>query len=69
MILEEISCQEYQNFLDQQSHVDFLQSVEQGRRMAKQGWTVEYVQAKENGEIRATAMLCMIPLMKIFRYC
>ena len=69
MILEEISCQEYQNFLDQQSHVDFLQSVEQGKRMAKQGWTVEYVQAKENGEIRAAAMLCMIPLMKIFRYC
>ncbi|MCI6515332.1 MAG: aminoacyltransferase [Erysipelotrichaceae bacterium] len=69
MILEEISCQEYQNFLDQQSHVDFLQSVEQGKRMAKQGWIVEYVQAKENGEIRAAAMLCMIPLMKIFRYC
>ena len=69
MILEEISYQDYQSFLNQQSSVDFLQSVEQGKKMQKLGWTVEYVQANENDEIKASAMLCMIPLMKIFRYC
>ena len=37
--------------------------------MHNQGWKVAYVRASENGEAKAAAMLCMIPLMKVFRYC
>lgn len=69
MILEEISSQKYQEYLDQTAYAEFLQAVEQGNRMEKQGWSVEYVRAVQNGEVKAAAMLCMIPLMKIFRYC
>ena len=69
MILEEITSEEYQKFLDKEKSVDFLQSVQQGNRMHNQGWKVAYVRASENGEAKAAAMLCMIPLMKVFRYC
>ena len=69
MILEAITSVEYQKYLDEMTSVDFLQSVQQGKKMQKLGWMVEYVQAKEDGKIVAAAMLCMIPLMKVFRYC
>ena len=33
MILEEISSQKYQEYLDQTAYAEFLQAVEQGNRM------------------------------------
>ena len=38
MILEAITSVEYQKYLDEMTSVDFLQSVQQGKKMQKLGW-------------------------------
>ena len=69
MKLVQVNAEIYQKFLNEQAYVNFLQSVEQGRKMQSMGWNVEYLQFEKNGIAVAGVMLGTIPLMKLFRYC
>ena len=69
MELKTISIQEYRKYLDSVEYADFLQSDHQAEKLMKNGWHVEFVQIVDSEKIVASAMLAMISLMKIFKYC
>ena len=69
MQIQTINIQTYREYLDTLDAVIFQQSDYQARKFEQDGWHVEFIQAKENGQVYATCMLAFIPLMKIFKYC
>lgn len=69
MNIEKINIQIYREYLDTLDEVVFQQSDYQAKKFAHDGWSVEFIQAKDEGQVFATCMLAFIPLMKIFKYC
>ena len=69
MQIRSIDENKYQAYLDSIEYADFLQSVEQSNKLKSNGWQVEYLQFVENDVVKASAMIGIIPLMKVFKYC
>ena len=69
MELRNINIQQYSEFLNTQHEKDFLQSDFEARKLSKDGWEVEFIEAYQGNERVAVSMLAYIPLMKVFKYC
>ncbi len=69
MNIKKINIQQYNEYLNTLSHVDFLQSPMQAQKLSLNGWEVEFIQVMDRETVVASAMLCIIPLMKVFKYC
>ena len=69
MQIQSINIQTYREYLETLDAVIFQQSDYQAKKFEHDGWRVEFIQAKEDGQVYATCMLAFIPLMKVFQYC
>lgn len=68
MRLQTITRQDYEAFLATRKDEDFLQSTFAADKFEADGWSIEYVQAKEGDTIKATAMICKYHLLRFFQY-
>jgi lipid II:glycine glycyltransferase (peptidoglycan interpeptide bridge formation enzyme) len=68
VMIRSISAAEYENWIDSIEEKSFIQSSYQGIRMSADNWDVSFLAYLEHDEIAACAMLCMRPLMKVFRF-
>lgn len=64
-----IEKEEYQSIIESNFNSDFKQSIYQGEKMAHNGWKTEYVKIELNGKCIGAAMLEIMPLLKVFKYC
>lgn len=69
MELKTIDVKEYKEYLERINRVEFLQSDYHAKKLARNGWEIEFIQIRNEDEIVAGGILAMIPLMKIFKYC
>ncbi len=69
MELKKIGIQEYKKYLEGIRAVEFLQSDYHAKKLALNGWEIEYIQIMDQDKIIASGILAMIPLMKKFKYC
>ncbi|MBQ3293298.1 peptidoglycan bridge formation glycyltransferase FemA/FemB family protein [Candidatus Saccharibacteria bacterium] len=61
MIFEEISEEEFRNFAARSPYKSFMQTPEIAKYRESNGWTVYYLAAKLEGEIKAASMLVAKP--------
>lgn len=69
MQIQTISIEKYREHLDALDAVIFQQSDYQARKFEKDGWHVEFIEARQTDTLYAVCMLAYIPLMKVFKYC
>ena len=63
-----LTKQEYNDFQANHPNANFMNSPEAMELKEADGWKVEYVGVKENGQIVCASNLTSIPVMKIYRY-
>ena len=61
MTFEEITAEEFREFADKNPYKSFMQTPEIAKYRESNGWTVYYLAAKLNGEIKAASMLVAKP--------
>ena len=61
MTFEEITAEEFREFADKNPYKSFMQTPEIAKYRKSNGWTVYYLAAKLNGEIKAASMLVAKP--------
>jgi peptidoglycan pentaglycine glycine transferase (the second and third glycine) len=68
MEIQAITADQYESFGSKQENWTFLNSIQHGSFMAKRGWQVEYIGAYEQGELKAVALVALMPCLRVFHY-
>lgn len=68
MEIRTITPEEYEAFGNDKTNWTFMNSLEQGRKMAGNGWSVEYLGGFEDGKLKAAALHGSMPVAKLYHY-